>query len=124
MFPNLIAAAIRRKQVSSFLERSSIVRVAQYFGPHFIILPNTVVLSDPGNLGKHSTKRRAHKLLLASHTFHQHCDFLCPGNGFTCHAWKCSCRADNGYHGSSPSTGRDPYVRNSSSSAFASFRSR
>ena len=37
VFPNLIAAAIRRKQVSSFLERSSIVRVAQYFGPHFII---------------------------------------------------------------------------------------
>jgi hypothetical protein len=53
VFPNLVAAAIRRKQVSSFLERSSIVPVAQYFGPHFVILPDTVVLSDPGNLGKH-----------------------------------------------------------------------
>src|SRR5215468_8850725 len=79
VFPNLIAAAVRRKQVTSFLERSSIVPVAQYFGPHFIILPDTVVLSDPGNFGKHSTKRRAHKLLLASHTCHQRRDFLCPG---------------------------------------------
>src|SRR5262249_23605087 len=67
----------------------------------FIILPDTVVLPDPGNLGKHSTKRRTHNLLLASHTFHQRRDFLCPGKSFTRHSWKCSCRADNGYHGSS-----------------------
>src|SRR5262249_33969922 len=64
--------------------------------------------SDPGNLGKHSTKRRAHNLFLASHTFHQRRDFLCPGKSFTCHSWKCSSRADNGYHVSSPSTVRDP----------------
>src|SRR5262249_3825633 len=63
VFPNLIAVATRRKQVSGFLERSSILPVVHHFGPHFIILPDTVVLSNPGNLGKHSTKRRAHKLL-------------------------------------------------------------
>src|SRR5262249_41895319 len=124
VFPNLIAAAIRRKQVSGFLERSSIVPVAQYFGPHFIILPDTVVLSNPGNLGKHSTKRRAHNLLLAGHTFHQRRDFLCPGKSFTCHSWKCSCRADNCYHVSSSSTGCDSSVPNSPSNAFASLRSR
>src|SRR5215471_649691 len=124
MFLNLIAVATRRKQVSGFLKCRSIVPVAQHFGSHFIILPDAVVLSDPGNLGKHSTKRRAHKLLLASHTFHQRRDFLCPGKSFTLHSWKCSCRADNGYHVSSPSTGRDPYVPNSPNNAFASFRSR
>ena len=70
VFPDTIAVATRCKQVSSFLERSSILPVAQHFGPHFIILPDAVVLSDPGNLGKHSAKRRAHKLLPASYTFH------------------------------------------------------
>src|SRR5262249_41359813 len=89
-------------------ERSSIVPVAQYFGSHFVILPNAVVLSDPGNLGKHSAKRRAYNLLRASHMFHQPCDFLCPGNSFTCHPWECSCRSDDGYHYSSPSKDISP----------------
>jgi hypothetical protein len=80
VFPNLIAVATRRKQVSSFLKRSSILSIAQHFGPHFIILPDAVVLADPSNFGKHSAERRAHNLLLTSHTFHQRRDFLCPGN--------------------------------------------
>src|SRR6185312_3739764 len=107
VFPNLITVATRREQVSSFLKRSSIFAIAQHFGPHLIILPDAIVLSDPGNLGKHSAKRRAHKLFLASHMFHQRCDFLCPSNGLACHTWKCSCRADNGYHGSPPSKQTD-----------------
>src|SRR5262249_21584470 len=61
----------------------------------------------PGNVGKHSAKRRAHKLFLANHTLHKRRNLLCPSNGFTCHARKCSCRADNGYHGSSPSKQTD-----------------
>ena len=78
MFPNLIAAATRRKQVSSFLERGSIVPVAQHFGSHFVVLPDAVVLCDPGNFSKHSAKRRAYNLLLARHTFHQRCDWASP----------------------------------------------
>src|SRR6516225_2789654 len=83
----LIAAATRRKSA---------------LWTAFIRLPDAVVSSDQGNLGKHSTKRRTHNLLLASHTFHQRCDFLCPGKSFSRHSWKCSCPADNGYHVSSP----------------------
>src|SRR5262249_29989728 len=45
--------------------------------------------------------------LLFSHTLHKRRNLLCPSNGFTCHARKCSCRADNGYHGSSPSKQTD-----------------
>jgi hypothetical protein len=63
VFPNLIAVATRRKQVSSFLKRSSILSIAQHFGPHFIILPDAVVLSDPSNFGKHSAERSLPVLL-------------------------------------------------------------
>jgi hypothetical protein len=71
VFPNLIAVATRRKQVSSFPQCGSVLSVAHHFGAHFIVLSDAVVLTNPGNVRKHSTKRRAYKLLLASHTFSQ-----------------------------------------------------
>jgi hypothetical protein len=56
VFPNLIAVATRREQVPSLLEGGSIVRVAHHFGAHIIVLPDAVVLTNLGDVRKHSTK--------------------------------------------------------------------
>ena len=52
----VIAVGTRHKQVSSLLQCGSVLSVAHHFGAHFIVLPDVVVLANPGNVRKHSTK--------------------------------------------------------------------
>jgi hypothetical protein len=56
VFPNLITVTSRRKQVSGFLERGTLHRSPLWY---VIVLFDTVVLSNPSNVGKNSAKRRS-----------------------------------------------------------------
>jgi hypothetical protein len=56
MLPDLIAVTAGREELSCRLQRFEVTIIGQHFCPQFVILPHTLVLSDPRYISKHSGK--------------------------------------------------------------------
>src|SRR5271155_1580046 len=82
VFPDLIAFAAGNKHLSRFLECVNVLVVGDDFHAELLILPYTVVLTNPCYVSKHSGKRGGNNLLFSRCAFHHRCNFLGPRKGF------------------------------------------